>query len=475
MLMKSIANILLLCLCLSAAKAEIKLPSLLMDNMVLQQNASVSLWGKANVNTDVIVKTSWDNKTYKIKSNGEGSWEVKVNTIAGSYTAHNISISDGQEKRLSNILLGEVWLCGGQSNMEMSSRGFTNQPLYNANDEVLDSDFPGIRLFSVRREFSTQQQDDCKGVWRLSNPQSVETFSAVGFNFAKMLNKTLKVPIGLIGCYWGGSRIEAWMSEDKLKQFMKVDIKPESLTPAKANRAPTLLYNGMLKPVSQFTIKGCIFYQGEANVTNPGSYLKLLPEMVRNWRESFNNDFPFYYVQLAPFSYENMGWNANGTEVAMFREVQQKALASIPNSGMVGTADIGSASTIHPPEKRTVAKRLAYYALLKTYNLNGIGGLPPSYLSYAKDNQRIIVEMENVGFGLSAYGQEIEGFEIAGADKIYHKAEAEIIKGGKSKIALKSEKVKEPISVRYCFKNYSYGNVYNSYGIGLLPFRTDNY
>jgi sialate O-acetylesterase len=288
MLMKSIANILLLCLCLSAAKAEIKLPSLLMDNMVLQQNASVSLWGKANVNTDVIVKTSWDNKTYKIKSNGEGSWEVKVNTIAGSYTAHNISISDGQEKRLSNILLGEVWLCGGQSNMEMSSRGFTNQPLYNANDEVLDSDFPGIRLFSVRREFSTQQQDDCKGVWRLSNPQSVETFSTVGFNFAKMLNKTLKVPIGLIGCYWGGSRIEAWMSEDKLKQFIKVDIKPESLTPAKANRAPTLLYNGMLKPGGRVSIMISLFIMYSLHLLVMRTWVGMLMELRLQCLEKFS-------------------------------------------------------------------------------------------------------------------------------------------------------------------------------------------
>ncbi|SMC91275.1 sialate O-acetylesterase [Pedobacter nyackensis] len=473
--MKSIANILLLCLFFSGVKAEIKLPSLLMDNMVLQQNTAVRLWGEANVNTEVLVKTSWDHKTYKAKSNAEGSWEIKVATIAGSYTPYTISISDGQEKRLTNILLGEVWLCGGQSNMEMSTRGFTNQPLFNANDEMLDSDFPEIRLFSVRREFNTQPQEDCKGNWRLANSQSVETFSSVGFNFAKILNKTLKVPIGLIGCYWGGSRIEAWMSEDKLKQFIKVDIKSESLTPALANRAPTLLYNGMLSPVSKFTIKGCVFYQGEANVTNPAAYLKLFPEMVRNWRESFGNDFPFYYVQLAPFSYENMGWNANGTEVAIFREVQQKALALIPNAGMVGTADIGSVSTIHPPDKRTVAKRLAYYTLFKTYNLTGIGGVPPGYLSYAVDNQKIIVELDNVGYGISAYGEQIEGFEIAGADKVYHKANAEIVKGAKNKIALKSDQVKDPISVRYCYKNYSYGNIYNSYGIGLLPFRSDTY
>ncbi|WP_256009861.1 sialate O-acetylesterase [Desertivirga xinjiangensis] len=456
-------------------EAEIKLPALVGDNMVLQQNTVVKIWGHAKANSNVTVKVGWDTRVYKTFSDATGNWEVKVKTIKGNDTVYEMSISDGEEKNVKNILLGEVWLCGGQSNMEMSTRGFANQPLHNAIDEILDYDYPQIRFFPVRRAFNTEIQTDVVGEWRLMTPQSVETITTVGFNFAKIINKALKVPVGIIGCYWGGSRIEAWISEEKLKQFTKVEIKPENLNTTFANRTPTLLYNAMLHPVSSFTIKGCIFYQGEANVTNPEWYLKIFPELVRNWREQFSNNFPFYYVQLAPFSYTNMGWTSNGTEVARFREVQQQAQASIPNSGMIGTADIGAESTIHPPDKRTVAKRLAVLALTKTYGITAFNGMPPAYQSHTVEGNRVLVSFENPGFGLSSYGIPVQGLEIAGADRVFYPANAEVVRGVKGKIAVWNDKVKTPAAVRYCFKNYSYGNLYNSYGIAALPFRTDNY
>ncbi|MFN0293786.1 sialate O-acetylesterase [Pedobacter helvus] len=460
---------------LSTVKAEIKLPALVGDHMVLQQNTVVALWGKAKPESTVSIKTSWDNQLHKTKSDNNGNWEVKVKTIAGSNTPYEISISDGQEKTIKNILLGEVWLCGGQSNMEMSTRGFTNQPLYNAIDEILDNDYPSIRFFPVRRTFSEKPQEDVVGNWRLITPQTVETITMVGFNFAKILNRTLKVPVGIIGCYWGGSRIEAWMSEEKLKPITKVEIKQENLNATMANRAPTLLYNGMLKPVSKYTIKGCLFYQGEANTTNPELYLKLLPEMVRNWREDFNHNFPFYYVQLAPFSCSNMGWNSNGIEVAKFREVQHQAKKLIPNSGVISTIDIGSESTIHPPEKRVVAKRLAHLALSKTYAINGFNGEAPVYVSSKVEGNKIQVTLENTGYGLSAYGKEMEGFEIAGEDKVFYKAQVENVKGTNNQLSVFSEKVANPVAVRYGFKNFTYGNLYNSYGVAAIPFRSDNW
>lgn len=473
--MKRLRLLLALLIILSQAKAEIKLPALVGDNMVLQQNAVVSLWGKAKSESQVTVKTSWDNKLYKTNSDSDGNWQVKAKTIAGSDISYEIVISDGQEKTIRNILLGEVWLCGGQSNMEMSTRGFTNQPLYNAVDEILDNDYPYIRFFPVRRTFSETPQDDVTGNWRLITPQTVETITAVGFNFAKILNKTLKVPVGIIGCYWGGSRIEAWMSEEKLKPLTKVEIKPENLNANMANRVPTLLYNGMLKPVAKYTIKGCLFYQGEANTTNPDLYLKLLPEMVRNWREDFNQNFPFYYVQLAPFSYSNMGWNSYGTEVAKFREIQYLAKQKIPNSGVISTIDIGSESTIHPPEKRVVAKRLAYLALSKTYAVNGFNGEAPVYTSHKVEGNKIQVTLDNTGYGLSTYGRDWEGFEIAGEDKIFYKANVENVKGTNNQLNVYNDKVAKPVAVRYGFKNFTYGNLYNSYGIAAIPFRTDNW
>lgn len=455
--------------------AEIRLPALIGDNMVLQQKSEVNFWGKAKPNSEVHIKVSWDNSTYTTLSDAKGNWEVEVNTIAGSETPYEISINDGNELILRNVLLGEVWLCGGQSNMEMSARGYANQPLYNAIDEVLDSDYPSIRFFPIRRSSNLYPLDDVSGNWRLSSPENVETFSIVGYNFAKLLNKVLQVPVGLIGCYWGGSKIEAWISKEKLSMIMPVSIEPNGLNSRAVNETPTLLYNGMLHPVSRYTIKGCIFYQGEANVTDPQSYLRLFPAMVQNWRKSFGYNFPFYYVQLAPFGYSNMGWNSIGIEAAKFREAQADAHRSIPTSGIVSTLDIGSESTIHPPEKRTVAKRLGYLALSKTYDVKGFEAEAPEYMSYRVDGNLIIVKMKNVGYGLSAYGREYEGFEIAGEDRVFHKAKVEKLKGAKDELIIYSERVPTPIAARYGFKNYTYGNLYNSYGIAALPFRTDDW
>lgn len=456
-------------------KADIKLPALVGDNMVLQHNTTVKIWGWAKANSNVTVKVGWDNNVYKTSSDAAGNWQVKVKTIKGSDTTYEMSISDGTEKKVKNILLGEVWLCGGQSNMEMSTRGFTNQPLDNAIDEILDCDYPTIRFFPVRRSFNTVVQDNVIGNWRLMTPQTVETVTMVGFNFAKIINKALKVPVGIIGCYWGGSRIEAWMSEETLKTFGPVTIKPESLNNNMANRTPTVLYNAMVKPVSNYTIKGVLFYQGEANVTNPKLYEKLLPAMVKDWRNDFENNFPFYYVQLAPFGYQNMGWNSSGLEVALLREAQYNAKANISSSGIVSTIDIGSETTIHPPDKRTVAKRLAYLALYKTYALNGFNGETPYYVSHTIEEDKTIITLENAGYGLHSRNEPFMGFEIAGEDKVFHQATVENVKGKNNQLVVFSDKVKKPVAVRYAFKNYQYGNLYNSYGIAALPFRTDSW
>lgn len=456
-------------------RAEIQLPALVSDNMVLQQNAIVRIWGKAKPNADVVVKVGWDSTTYESMSDTEGNWCVKVKTIQASDRPYEIAISDGTEKRIKNILLGEVWLCGGQSNMEMNTRGFTNQPLNNAIEEVLDYDYPTIRFFRVNRSFHTEIQEDVIGNWRLMTPQTVETMTTIGFNFAKIINRVLKVPVGIIGCYWGGSKIEAWMSEEALKEFGDVTIDPEHLNNAKANITPTFLYNAMLKPVSNYTIKGVLFYQGEANVTDPKLYAKLLPAMVKEWRTDFDNSFPFYYVQLAPFSYQSMGWNSHGIEVALLREAQYNAIGRIANSGIVSTVDIGSEITIHPPDKRTVAKRLAYMALYKTYNIEGFNGETPCFLSHVIENNKIIITIEHAGYGLHSKNEPFMGFEIAGDDKVFYPAVLEYVKGANNRLAVFSDKVEKPVAVRYSFKNYQYGNLYNSYGLAVLPFRTDSW
>lgn len=471
--MKKYLILIFLLLYIFSAFGEIKLPSIIADNMVLQQEADVLFWGEAGPNENLVIKTSWNNVEYKIRSSEAGNWEVKIKTISAG-GPYEISIKTKKEvKQIKNVLLGEVWLCGGQSNMDMGFRGLANQPLYNAADEILDSNYPMLRLFRVKRDFNTEPQKDCRGSWSLSNSESAETFSAVGFIFGRNLHKQLNVPVGMIASTWGGSKIEAWMSKERLEQFMDTKL-PWEVNLQNANRTPYVLFNAMIKPIAGYGIKGCIFYQGEANVTNPTGYAKLFPEMVNEWRTLWKSDFPFYYVQLAPFSYANMGWNSNGTEVAKFREVQYKAMKNIPNSGIITLTDVGDENTIHAPDKVTVAKRLLYWAYANVYGMKGFEFSGPAYKGIELQKGQISVYFDNARYGLSSYGKELVGFEIAGEDRIFYPAKA-TLQRDPVKIVLTSDKVQSPVAVRYCFKNYSYGNLYNNYGIAAYPFRTDNW
>lgn len=471
--MKKQLIILFQIICIYSVFGEIKFPSIISDNMVLQQEADVLLWGESAPNENVVVVTSWDKKEYQIKATTSGEWQVKVKTLSagGPYEISVVTKTDN--KVLKNVLLGEVWLCGGQSNMDMGFRGLANQPLYNAADEILDSNYPQLRFFRVKRDFNLEPQKDCRGNWQISNTESAEIFSAVGFLFGRQLHKQLNVPVGMIACTWGGSKVEAWMSKELLEQFMDTKL-PWEVTAQNANRTRSVLFNAMVKPIAGYNIKGCIFYQGEANVTNPDGYAKLFPAMVDEWRTLWKSNFPFYYVQLAPFPYTNMGWNSNGTEAAKFREAQHKAMKNIPNSGMVSLTDVGDEYSIHAPDKVTVAKRLLYWAYANAYNKKGFEFSAPVYKSVELQKGQISVYFDNAKYGLSSYGKELVGFEIAGDDKVFYPAKA-ILQRDPTKVVLTCDKVQSPVAVRYCFKNYSYGNLYNNSGIAAYPFRTDNW
>lgn len=452
--------------------AEIRLPAIISDHMVLQQQADVRLWGEAAPDSKVQIIPSWDKNRHTVTADAEGRWEATIRTpeAGGPY---EIVLSDKDGSRtLHDVLSGEVWLCGGQSNMDISFRGLANQPVANAVDEILDSNYPQLRLFRVKRDYSLVPLRDCRGEWNVSGPQAAETFSAIGFLFGRMLHQRMKVPVGMITCAWGGSKVEAWMSRENLLRFAGVRI-PDRVDPNRANVTPSVLYNAMLLPISGYTIKGCLFYQGEANITNPEAYRERFPAMVAEWRQRWNADFPFFYVQLAPYGYTNMGWSPDDRQVARFREVQQACLADIPHSGLAATSDIGALHTIHPADKQTLAKRLFYLACADCYGFRGFESRGPAYRAMKIQGDSIALSFDHAPYGISSGGEPIRGFEIAGEDRVFHPAEARI--KGRSTVWVHSAAVPEPVAVRYCFTNYFHANLYNNYGLVAYPFRTDDW
>jgi len=448
---------------------KIKLPAIIGNNMVLQQQSNVPLWGVAKANTIVKIISSWNRKVYKIQSDATGHWKLKISTpVAGG--PYEITFDDGSLLVLRNILIGEVWVCSGQSNMEISMMGYKNQPILNSNDILMKADNPNLHLFVVKRAVSNTPLDDCKGSWETSTPESASSFSAVGFQFAKMLQEILKVPVGIIQTTWGGTQIQAWMDKTSLASFPNAKIPmPGDTLKADGWRQPTCLFNGMISPIIGFGIKGFLWYQGENNVLNhPSDYDKLMQSMVQEWRILWQRDtLPFYYVQIAPYKYLT-----DRDSVPILQERQQKAQNEIPHSGMVVSIDKGNEFTVHPPDKTTISKRLLYWALGDTYQKKGIAYESPLYKDMKKEGNAINISFTNTSHGFTSHDQPINGFEIAGADRIFHPANATIYK---NTIQVKSDEISDPIAVRYAFKDWVVGNLYNTEGLPIAPFRTDNW
>ncbi len=455
-------------------KAEITLPSVFGDNMVLQQQSQVSVWGNAKANTTVVLIPSWDSKKYSVKSDENGKWKTKIQTpqAGGPY---KLEISDGSSLILKNILIGEVWLCSGQSNMEMPMKGYRGQPVLGSNDAILKSKNNNIRFITVPRCAATEPKDNFSADWQVAEPKTVAEFSATAYYFARLLNEILKVPIGLVHVSYGGSCVEAWMGKDKSQAYEGTEIPQPGDSIKVPNRTPTVLFNGMLSPVIGYTIKGCIWYQGESNYKNPDQYAELFNKMVDEWRTLWGiGNFPFYYVQIAPFNYAQFtpGETDEKLNSAYLREAQQEALSMIPNSGMAVIMDIGEKSCIHPSHKEITGKRLAYLALAETYGTEGIGYLSPAYKSIEIKDTAIVVSFNNIPNGLTSFGKELTQFELAGADKIFYPANA---KAGRTTVTLSATEVEHPVAIRYAFKDFVIGDLFSTDGLPVSSFRSDNW
>lgn len=461
--------------CSMAVDAQLKLPALFSDHMVLQQNIQAPLWGWGDPNAELQLTTSWDGKVYNIKSDRSGKWQLKVPTPdAGGPYRLNFAQGD-QSIVVDNVLVGEVWLCSGQSNMEMPLKGFPGQPVAGGNQSIVESKNDQIRLITIPRDAKVKPNEDFKGQWAEAAPEVVSDFSATAWYFGNLLQKVLDIPVGLIHVSYGGSNVEAWMSAEMLKDFKEIEVPKKQDDIGEPNRTATALYNGMLAPVIGFGIKGAIWYQGESNYDRPFQYLELFKTMVSKWRSEWKlGEFPFYFAQIAPFDYSAFTPDTivEKNNSAYIREAQLKASHQIPNSGMAVLLDIGQRYGIHPKDKKTGGQRLGYLALAKTYGLKGFEFQSPEFNAMERKGSSLILSFDNVPNGLISKVENIEGFEIAGEDKVFYPANAFL---RRKSVILSAPRVEKPIAVRYLFDDYVEAELFSNGGLPLSSFRTDNW
>ncbi|CAN1515665.1 Sialate O-acetylesterase domain containing protein [Flavobacteriaceae bacterium] len=458
-----------LLICTTSTFAKIKLPSIIASNMVLQRNTSVKIWGWATPGEKIIIRTSWFLETLKVTTPENGRWEIAVKTTLSKEPQTIQLKSIDSNINLDNILFGEVWICSGQSNMRMPLKGYTGQPTFDGNLSVTTSKNNNLRLFSISENGSPTPLDSVSNYkkWNTASPETVKDFSAVAYFYGKQLQEILDVPVGLIMTSWGGTRIQPWISKEAVAPFLDVN-KVKKDTTEKYKRIPSAIFNAMINPITSYTIKGAIWYQGETNRDEPKIYQKLLPEMVKDWRKRWDiGDFPFYYVQIAPNKY------IDKSNSQYLREAQLKALDAIPNSGMAVLSDVGSTETIHPPRKKEVAERLLFIALNKTYGMKDVDCTGPVYKAMTEKEGALFLSFDNAETGIFSPETEISCFEIAGEDKVFYPAKAEIISHKQVKVS--SLNVKVPVAVRYGWYNWFEGTLYDNNMLPASSFRTDDW
>lgn len=443
----------------SVAQADVRLAKIFGSQMVLQRDIPAPIWGWADPGEEVTV-TIGDTKA-AATADAEGKWSVKLPAMAAG-EPRVITVAGKNTITLEDVLVGEVWVCSGQSNMAMSV-GSSN----NAQEEIAAADYPAIRLFTVGRKPAESPLDDCSGAWTACSPQSVAGFSAVGYFFGRKLHQELDVPIGLVNCSWGGTIAEAWTSHEALTgepDFEPILERGAEFKPGNPNQASNL-FDGMLHPIIPLGIRGAIWYQGESNCARAKQYRKLFPTMISDWRNQWGQgDFPFLFVQLAPFRY--------GHDPAFLAELWEAQLStlSLPNTGMAVITDIANLTDIHPKNKQDVGLRLALWALGETYGQDIVYS-GPLYDSMSVEDSKVCLRMKHVGGGLVARGGPLTHFTIAGQDGAFQEATA-VIDG--DAIVVSAAGVDKPLAVRFGWSQEAEPNLFNAEGLPASPFRTDD-
>ncbi len=458
---------------MSEVDAKVKLPAIVSSNMVLQRNASVNIWGWADAGEKITIKASWLDEIKEFETDKDGKWSIELKTNNSKAPQTIIIRSETSETELENVLFGEVWLVSGQSNMGMPVKGLPGQPVFGSSMAIARANNPTLRLFNIPQTGSKTPEKDLKrnSGWLMSTPESVKEFSAVAYFFGQQLQEILDVPVGLIHAR-GGSRVECWISKEALNPYQEVDLEDVDLS-KELNTTPVALYNATIHPLIPYTIRGALWYQGEANRRYPEEYKQLLPTMVKDWRNRWGiGDFPFYFVQIAPYGSRNSNYFEKSSNSAFFRESQLECTSLIPNSGIAITLDIGEELFIHPPRKKEVADRLLFLALNETYGYEAVDGSSPEYDSMEVKDKAAILSFRNAETGIFASG-DLSGFEIAGEDRIFYPAEANII--GRHRLRVKSVMVPDPVAVRYGWSSWVRGTLFDTNFLPAPSFRTDDW
>lgn len=456
------------------AEAKVTLPAIFSDNMVLQQNTQVNVWGKAAPGEKVTVKASWLDKAVTAKAAANGKWTVKLKTPKAT-TNQSVTVSGENEITINNVLIGEVWLCTGQSNMEFPVSRHPdvkwNTGMLNEAEELKDADYPEIRLFHVKHQLAHEGElDDCEGEWLVCNPKNLYDFSAVGFVFGRKLYKELKMPVGLIQSTWGGTHAESWTKLDVMKKNpLYADVlKDFALEGVKQQKnyckVPATLWNGMIHPILGYTIKGNIWYQGESNSIRADKYQQVFTNMINSWRKEWKQpDMPFYFVQIAP----------HYGQPATIREAQLRTWQSgLKNVGMAVITDAGDSLDIHPRNKTVTGERLAAWALAKQYGKD-VTYSGPLFKTMKVEGNKAVLSFDYADDGLMTPDNEpVKGFIIAGEDRRFYLATA-VVKGGRLEVS--APQVSVPVAVRYAYCNFFRVNLYNKAGSPATPFRTDTW
>jgi sialate O-acetylesterase len=474
--------------------ADVKLPNIFSDHMVLQQGQENRIWGTAGAGESVSISIA--DKSIETKADAKGNWETKLPSMKASSNPIKLTINGSSVVEINDILVGEVWICSGQSNMQWAVASSNDADL-----EKLTSNFPNIRMINFP-QIGTQEpiwsHDDRK--WMVSGPSTVSGFSAVGYFFARQIHQTTGTPIGMINNAWGGSAAEAWVNRDLMKsdgrfagllkrwsgleeRFAALSAKTDRNEAEnkelnglqgqmRGNARPGNIYNGVLKSHIGYGIKGAIWYQGESNAGRAYQYRDLFPFMIENWRQEWGQgDFPFYWVQLADYQQERT--EPGDSDWAELREAQTMTMDKLANSGQAVIIDIGEGKDIHPKNKVDVARRLARWALAKQYD-QAIEFQSPRYGSMEKIEGGIALKFANVGKGWRPFDvNEPRGFTVAGEDKKFYNADAKILPDGR--IEVKSASVSAPVSVRYAWAHNPICNMFSQNGLPLTPFRTDDW